>query len=706
MKKFTYSWFIGLALLFWAGNANSQISLVGSDEGTSTNSTLTLDKPGGVIAGDFMIVNITQGEEDGSALSGATLAGWTVIDSRTLGTNGSLSWWGTVLYRIADASDVVAADYDFVLDADVDNASGNISVFRGVDNANPFDVVPGTINVVNTDDLSATAVTTVSANTAIVMLGMIADNRNSSSWNTTSPGSLDELEDQENGSGDAETSASSAWATKASIGTTGTGTAELENNENDFNGSIIIALKSITFVPNLWSTSGDGPIRSFTVNPVSGVIMAGPTQVLASPTLYTAALGRMNPNLNDVDGCLYYLNRDGNGDGSVNVYSVRPDGTGNGLRGTIDMNGVSNTSIAFVRLAFNAAGRGFIIAGEGSNIYIASFQGNGVNPISSINNYGNVVLTVAAPGSAAEFQNGDLAISGTGVLYALANVTDGDTYVYTLNSLTTPTTLTRKWTVQQGGNQFSGSVNGLAWTSSGSLHFSTSTGIYFIDQFTANTVSGTVQATLVANSGGLGLTDLASSAFPTQSTLPVTLVDFAGSLRNNVTTLNWTAENMTNFDRFEIERSVDGSNYTSVGAKAVNGNVTARTSYSHLDNLAGVSGNVFYYRLKMVDADAQFKYSNVILVRKDVKALSGIVVNPNPVRGDNATLRFDASASMQVDIRIIDMSGKLMLRQQNQVYEGTNSVSITNLGRLQPGSYILQMLENGNVHNTKIIVAH
>ncbi|MBK6827139.1 MAG: hypothetical protein IPG86_09780 [Chitinophagaceae bacterium] len=57
------------------------------------------------------------------------------------------------------------------------------------------------------------------------------------------------------------------------------------------------------------------------------------------------------------------------------------------------------------------------------NIYIASFQGNGVNPISSVNTFGNTSLTVNAPGTAAEFQNGDLAITANGTLYALANVT-------------------------------------------------------------------------------------------------------------------------------------------------------------------------------------------------------------------------------------------------------------------------------------------
>lgn len=83
------------------------------------------------------------------------------------------------------------------------------------------------------------------------------------------------------------------------------------------------------------------------------------------------------------------------------------------------MNGAGNDGdFSYVRMGFDAQGRGWILAGsDGSgNIYIASFQGIGVNPISNINTFGNTSLTVNAPEQQLT-QNGDLAITATNIIY-------------------------------------------------------------------------------------------------------------------------------------------------------------------------------------------------------------------------------------------------------------------------------------------------
>jgi hypothetical protein len=187
-------------------------------------------------------------------------------------------------------------------------------------------------------------------------------------------------------------------------------------------------------------------------------------------------------------------------------------------------------------------------------------------------------------------------------------------------------------------------------------------------------------------------------SYPQQSTLPVKLLTFTGSYRNQATTLNWETENEQNFDHFEIERSASGADYKTIGNKT-SGNNANRQSYQYADDLSSVSGNVFYYRLKIADKDGQFKYSNVILIRKESKSINGVVLNPNPVVNGMATIRFTAAASNSVDLRIIDMAGKVLLKQQNKVYEGNNSISINNLDHLQPGVYLLQMA-NGDEMTT------
>jgi hypothetical protein len=192
----------------------------------------------------------------------------------------------------------------------------------------------------------------------------------------------------------------------------------------------------------------------------------------------------------------------------------------------------------------------------------------------------------------------------------------------------------------------------------------------------------------------------------TQIPLPVKLLSFTGSYRNNVTTLNWETVNEQLFDRFEVERSSNGADFTTIGIKpAAASNYSAKQGYQFLDDLSAANGSVFYYRLKMIDTDGKYKHSSVIMIRKEGKTLNGIAVNPSPVVNGIATVRFSSSAKATVDFRVVDMQGRVVLQQQNKVYEGNNSISLNNLSRLQPGVYTLQMVNGAETEVVKFAVA-
>ncbi len=455
------------------------------------------------------------------------------------------------------------------------------------------------------------------------------------------------------------------------------------------------------FLPNLYSTSGTGTIKGYNVNPVTGAIVFGPADII-TPNSSTAGLGKNRANVNDANGNLYYiLNTNSNG-GVVTIYSVNPDGTSNTNVGTIDMNGATNTtSLGFVRLGFDGNGRGWILAGDGSsNIYIASFQGNGNNPISNVNTYGNTGLSFNGGGSAAEFQNGDLAIGPNGILYAMANITGGETYIYTLNSLVTPTTLTRKWTVQTGGAVFTGtSVNGIAWTQTGSMHISTSNGIYFVDQTTVNSVNSTVQAVQVV--GLTGLTDLASSEFPLQSTLPVTFGEVAVKKAGANAEVSWSTLSETNNDHFIVERSDDALNFKTVGTVAGKGNSATVQYYSHADAI-GSSTGVIYYRIKQVDADGKSSYSRTVSLRIGGARISNFTTYPNPFVS-NIKIQVEASEKEELLIRVNSLSGQTLVTKRIPVQKGNNILVIDNLQQLQPGIYMLEVIAKDGNHTQRLI---
>jgi len=244
------------ANMFLANDVLGQITQVtGSPtSNTTTTATLTINKPSGLAINDVMIVSIIQTDNDNNTLSNATSSGWSLIDGREIESNGDDEWWGTLLYKVAVAGDVAAANFSFTLDGDAngDNSEGAIIAFRGVNvtggftatgaAGGPFDLDPGIINNIASDaQLNASTITTATANAGVIMFGFIANDLNLSNWQTTSPGALTEIYDlplnvsEDMGIG-------SAWAIKAATGATGAGSATISGSAP--NGSLLIALRA------------------------------------------------------------------------------------------------------------------------------------------------------------------------------------------------------------------------------------------------------------------------------------------------------------------------------------------------------------------------------------------------------------------------------------------------------------------------------
>lgn len=423
------------------------------------------------------------------------------------------------------------------------------------------------------------------------------------------------------------------------------------------------------------STSNGDRVAALRVT--NGTLNSGPGNIF-TPSVTTAALG-IAPS-----GHHYYLpsTYDGN-NGFVTVYAANPDGSGNRAIASADLNGSSNNTLGFVRLAIDATGKGWILAGDDTRLYLASFQTNGTNN-TSITVVDNSVTLVG--GTVSSFFNGDICFSGNGTMYALANSASGGvTQIYVGQPNGSNTVLTKKWDLRDNnGNVFNGSVNGVAFDLLGSLYISTGSGLYYINQSTVNTGTGTVQCALV--SAFSGYTDLGSNVYPQNTTLPVDLLSFTGTYNNQATQLNWETAAEVNLRHFEVERSTDGVNFTAIATVNAGG-----TRYQYTDDLSAVSGNVFHYRLKAVDNDDRFKYSQVVTIRKGNQDISGVILHPSPVNSGRGSIRFQAERNGEADIRVIDLTGKVVLQQKVRVYTGANSVPVNQLDRLKPGNYVLQL---------------
>jgi hypothetical protein len=185
--------------------------------------------------------------------------------------------------------------------------------------------------------------------------------------------------------------------------------------------------------------------------------------------------------------------------------------------------------------------------------------------------------------------------------------------------------------------------------------------------------------------------------------LPVKLTGFAAAIDDNVAILNWETAEELNFSHFEIERSSNGTDYSTIGVEFSNGGSATAAQYVFPDNLSTVSGAVFYYRLKMIDNDDAYTYSPVVLVRKENGVVNGLSVFPNPVVGNTMQVKMNFAARTTIELRIIDLNGRILAKQIQAVYSGNNSIPLR-LPALQTGSYILQAVSSEKTVSQKFTV--
>ncbi len=233
-------------------------SPVAVDNGTTL---LTIAKPAGLQVGDVMIANFAM---RGTSTVDVTGTGWTLIRGAAFETSLKLAR-ATLLYKVANATDVAAPDFDFTLAGSGGNhgGCGAITAFSGVDVSGgvtpngtpggPFDVTPNAISVdtAGSANPTAAALTTASANAAVIMFVMAQNNPTSSGWSTTSPGALTELYD-DGQPGTNRSQVSAAWARKTSPGSTGTGNVTMTSTKW---GTILLALKPGTTTAYTYDTT-------------------------------------------------------------------------------------------------------------------------------------------------------------------------------------------------------------------------------------------------------------------------------------------------------------------------------------------------------------------------------------------------------------------------------------------------------------------
>ncbi|GAA4334462.1 hypothetical protein GCM10023184_28530 [Flaviaesturariibacter amylovorans] len=202
--------------------------------------------------------------------------------------------------------------------------------------------------------------------------------------------------------------------------------------------------------------------------------------------------------------------------------------------------------------------------------------------------------------------------------------------------------------------------------------------------------------------GGTGT--MAQYAVQFSSPLPVHLLSFTGVSRNSDAVLNWAAENEVDFRGYSVERSFDGRVFTEAGF--VNGrNQSSVQQYRFEDNLIGQQHARVYYRLKQVDINGVFRYSNVVsLSFGGVELVNGVKVRSNPVRGHLQLLVFRTHAA-QGRFIVTDAAGRVVLTGNETLSAGLTLVTLSIPGLVANGSYQVVTLVGAERFTSQIILA-
>jgi Secretion system C-terminal sorting domain/Prolyl oligopeptidase family len=180
--------------------------------------------------------------------------------------------------------------------------------------------------------------------------------------------------------------------------------------------------------------------------------------------------------------------------------------------------------------------------------------------------------------------------------------------------------------------------------------------------------------------------------------LPVTLTSFDAIAKNNAVDLTWNTESESNSSHFAVERSSNGREFKEIGRVKSSGNSTTAKNYKFTDNNP-LSGNN-YYRLKMVDLDATFKYSEVRRVSMNGSDLE-FSFGPNPVINE-ANIRITGNQRTRLNVTVTDLMGRTLKSMSFSKTDIVFSQKI-NLAELPAGQYVLSV-KGDNVNHTQRIM--
>ena len=173
-------------------------------------------------------------------------------------------------------------------------------------------------------------------------------------------------------------------------------------------------------------------------------------------------------------------------------------------------------------------------------------------------------------------------------------------------------------------------------------------------------------------------------------------IQFRGTLAGKKVYLTWSTAEEKNLSHYEIEKSSDGINFSSSGRVNARNMYEAYYNYTDPDEMNGHR----FYRLKMIQQDDKFKYSNIIELST---ALSFEVNNIQNPFADNIYADITIPEAGIININLYNDKGQKVKVFSQPVNKGLNKIPVTELGNLSTGIYFIAIEYKNQVHRSKLV---
>ncbi len=179
--------------------------------------------------------------------------------------------------------------------------------------------------------------------------------------------------------------------------------------------------------------------------------------------------------------------------------------------------------------------------------------------------------------------------------------------------------------------------------------------------------------------------------------LPITSLTFNAYESNNTAILQFTTATENNSKGFDVEKSLDGITFNKFAFIPGKGNSVTQSNYSLQDNNLT---DVQYYRLKQMDNDGKYSYSNVVLV-KGKSGKQHITFITNPFITELKVVMANKVAK-NIVIELLDATGKSVIKKNN-MGNNTNFFILPLPGNIAKGIYFINITADGERYGTKLM---